>query len=75
MDTKFDFGPENSDRIVYVRPVERSELPEEVQRQIVGDTPLYAVHSADGARLALVQGRRLAFDLAREHDFAPVNVH
>lgn len=75
MDTKFDFGPQKDDRIVYIRAVDRAELPTEVQEQIEGDTPLYAVHRPDGERLALVQGRRLAFALAREHDFAPVTVH
>ena len=66
-------GPE--DRIVYVRPVEVAELPDEVQAQIDGDGPIYAVHTSDGERLALVADRKLAFVLARQNDYAPVNVH
>jgi hypothetical protein len=36
---------------------------------------IFAVHSADGERLALVRDRELAFVLARQNDLAPVNVH
>ena len=75
MDTKFDFGQEGGDRIVYVRPVDVSELPEEVQAQAGGLSTLYAVHDANGERLALVKDRELAFILARQNDLAPVNVH
>ena len=75
MDTKFDFGQEGGERIVYVRPVDVSELPEEVQAQAGGLSTLYAVHDANGERLALVKDRELAFILARQNDLAPVNVH
>ena len=61
--------------IVYIRPVPVSELPEEVQNQVHGVENLYAVHSEDGERLALVKNRELAFILARQNDMAPVNVH
>ena len=61
--------------IVYVRPVPVSELPDEVRRQVPGLDALYAVHSEDGARLALVKNRQLAFLLARQNDLAPVHVH
>ena len=62
-------------RIVYVRPVALAELPDEVQAQIDSEGPIYAVHNADGERLALVADRKLAFLLARQNDYAPVNVH
>lgn len=75
MDAKFDFGPETGRRIVYVRPVPVSSLPSEVQAQAGGAETLYAVHDADGERLALVRDRRLAFMLARQNDMAPVNAH
>ena len=61
--------------IVYVRPVAVSELPEALQSQAEGFTTIYAVHRPDGARLALVADRALAFSLARQHDMAPVFVH
>lgn len=75
MDHKFDFGPEDEDKIVYVRPVLTKDLPAEVQAEIGGAKMVFAVHNADGERLALVRDRKLAFVLARQNDLAPVNVH
>jgi hypothetical protein len=75
MNTKFDFGPETGERIVYVRPIAVADLPEEIRRQAVGLEKLYAVHAEDGERLALVRDRALAFVIARQNDFAPVNAH
>ena len=64
MNTKYDFSEFDAERIVYVRSVEVSELPEDVQEQVGDQTRLYAVHRADGERLALVRDRGLAFALA-----------
>jgi hypothetical protein len=75
MDVKYKGLPESDDRIVYVREVDVAELPEEVQREAGGLKKLYAVHSAEGERLALVRDRHMAFVLARQNDFAPVAVH
>ena len=75
MNTRFDFGDMGAARIVYVRPVAVAELPAEVREQAVGVDEIYAVHDADGQRLALVRDRELAFVLARQNDLAPVSVH
>ncbi|MEY2955697.1 MAG: DUF1150 family protein [Gemmobacter sp.] len=75
MNAPFDFGPENGESIVYVRPVDVAELPEQIRAQIGGAGVIYAVHRADGERLALVRDRALAFVLARQNDLAPVSVH
>ncbi len=79
MKTKYDFGKDREDRpeerIVYVRKVSVADLPQEVQAQVPGTDTLYAVHSADGERLALVRDRNLAFVLARQNDLTPVTVH
>lgn len=75
METRYDFGPDKGDRIVYVRPVAVADLPEEIRALAGGLTTLYAVHSEDGERLALVRDRGLAFVIARQNDLAPVNVH
>lgn len=77
MNTKYDFlpGGGEEDRIVYVRPVKVSELPQEVQAQAVGAEQLYALHDASGERIALVRDRKLAFVLARQNDLTPVTVH
>ena len=75
MNTQFNFKKLDADKIVYVRQVAVADLPEDVQDQAMGSEHIYAVHSADGARLALVKDRSMAFALARQNDFAPVNVH
>ncbi|WP_111734425.1 DUF1150 family protein [Roseovarius amoyensis] len=75
MDTKYDFGTETERPIVYVRQVNADELPEELRQQLGGLTTLYAVHNAEGERLALVRDRSLAYVLARQHDLVPVAVH
>lgn len=75
MDTKYEALKDHPDRIVYVRPVKWSELPPEIQAQVGGDTPLYAICDESGERLALVKNRALAFAVARTNDFAPVSVH
>lgn len=50
-------------------------LPDEVRRQVPDVDALYAVHGADGERLALVKDRSLAFMLARQNELEPVSVH
>ena len=75
MDTKYDFGADADQAIVYVRPVKVSELPEEVRQQAAGLETLYAVYNAEGERLALVRDRSLAFALAKQNDMTPVTVH
>ncbi len=75
MNIPFNFKNLDIDRLVYVRPVNVADLPEEVQFEALGSKKIYAVHAADGSRLALVGNRSLAFHLARQNDFAPVSVH
>ncbi len=66
---------ETGDRTVYVKAIAVTDLPREVRDQAEGLELLYAVHNSDGQQLALVGDRKLAFSLAREHDYAPVMVH
>ena len=68
-------------KLVYVRPVTAAE--------IIADTPvaalqgfnispeqtLYAVHRADGERLAVLGDRDSAVAAALAHELAPVSVH
>ena len=75
METRYDFGAGQGRPIVYVRPVNVADLPEDMREQAMGSETLYALHSADGERLALVRDRRLAFVLARQNDMDPVTVH
>ncbi len=64
-----------NDRTVYVRAVSAQDLPQDVKSQIGDAQTLYAVHSSEGERLALVKERGLAFILARQNDLTPVTVH
>ena len=75
MHTPYDFNDKDQDRIVYIRAVNVDELPDEVKGQADGRNQVYAVHNADGERLALVADRKMAFILARQNDFSPVTVH
>lgn len=75
MDVKYNFGSEAPHPIVYVRAVNVADLPQEMREQAMGHETLYAVHTADGKRLALVHDRSLAFVLARQNDMDPVTVH
>lgn len=62
-------------RTVYVREVTVADLPKELHEQASSMEKIFAVHRADGERLALVADRNLAFVLARQNDLAPVTVH
>ena len=75
MNTPFDMTDAKAKPIVYVRPIAVADLPKDLREQAPGMDTVYAVHGADGARLALVGDRSLAFTLARQNDMAPVSVH
>jgi hypothetical protein len=75
------FAALGAPQLVYVRPIKAAE--------ILADTPvetiegfnlkpeqiLYAVHRADGARLAVLGDRDSAVAAAIAHELAPVSVH
>ncbi len=74
MNTPYEFDQPKS-RIVYVKTVDVTDLPQDVRAEAGDLDHLYAVHSADGQQLALVSDRKMAFVLARQHDYSPVAVH
>jgi hypothetical protein len=67
--------------LVYVRPVSGAEvLADTPVGQVQGfdiqpDQTLYAVHRADGARLAVMGDKNAAVAVALAHELAPVSVH
>ncbi|MFN3972301.1 MAG: DUF1150 family protein [Gemmobacter sp.] len=75
MNTRFDNLPGGDAHIVYVRPVAVADLPDEVREQAEGLDTIYAVHRANGERVALVRDKGMAFMLALQNDMAPVSVH
>ena len=75
MNTPFDFQALGQEEIVYVRPVAVTDLPRDVRDQAGPAKQVYALHNANGERLALVAKRSMAFALARQNDLTPVTVH
>jgi len=76
MDTPVDLKTLGGDaRIAYVRAVNAAELSADIREELGSIEHLYAVHNAEGERLALVKDRDMAFMLARQNDYAPVTVH
>ena len=75
------FAALGAPQTVYVRPVTGAELlastPIESIRgfDIAPDQVLYALHGADGARLAVMTDEATALAAAREHELAVVSVH
>jgi len=67
--------------LVYVREVRAREVlragavTRERGLEIDPDQMLYAVHAADGERLAVLIDRASAFAAAMAHELAPVSVH
>ena len=73
-------------KMVYIREVAakdvmpdlegmQNEDGEVVSLDLPEEAVLYAVHAADGERLALVGDRDSAFIAARQHEMEPVSVH
>ena len=75
MHSKYDFSHFDTDDLVYIKTVAVTELPLELQRQVGADKTLYALHKADGERVAVVENRALAYSLARDNDLTPMTLH
>jgi hypothetical protein len=76
-----DFAALGAPHLVYVRPVKAKEVMASTQVETARgialdpDQTLYAVHRADGARLAVLTDRESAIAAALAHELAPVSVH
>lgn len=81
MMTKEDFRGLGSPDLVYVREIRASDVMADVAAQaaeglsVDPEARLYAVHSADGERLAVMLDREAAFAAAVAHELEPVSVH
>ncbi len=75
------FAALGAPNLVYVRPIKaaevigggRGETAEGLE--LDPEQTLYAVHRADGARLAVMGDRNSAVAAALAHELAPVSVH
>ncbi len=76
-----DFAALGAPDLVYVRPVKAAEIIADAPvGQLRGfnlqpNQTLYAVYSADGARLAVMGDKDSAVAVALAHELAPVSVH
>jgi hypothetical protein len=79
--TKEAFAALGAPDLVYVRPIKAAEILGAAQvKSVQGfelhpEQTLYAVHRADGARLAVLVDRESAMAAALAHELAPVSVH
>ena len=75
------FAALGAPNLVYVRPVKAADVIASVpSSQVQGfdldpEQTLYAVHRADGERLAVLSDRDSAVAAALAHELAPVSVH
>ncbi len=76
-----DFAAFGGPELVYVREIRAKEVlgggsSEMYERfELQPDQVLYALHRADGERLAVLADRESAFAAALAHELAPVSVH
>ncbi len=79
MNSPYQFGKSTGapidQRIVYVRPLEVSELPSHIQAQVPGLSKVFGVFRPNGEQIALTVERSMAFDLARKNALTPLSVH
>ena len=76
MEQNYNFDGLDEKGLVYVKSISSSELPINVQQEILEEQgPLYALHNSTGDRIAVVSGRDAAFIVARQNDLNPVSVH
>lgn len=72
---------EDGVKTCYVRPVLAGDVRDEIAREskrdlaLRDDSVLYALHAADGSRIALMSDREIAFAAARQHEMVPVSMH
>lgn len=75
------FAALGAPNLVYVRPVMARDVIEGAPKEVVQtfdlkpDQTLYAVHRADGERLAVLTDRDSAYAAAFANELAPVSVH
>ena len=79
--TKEDFRGLGAPDLVYVREIRASDVIADAdvttarELSVDPEAVLYAVHGADGERLAVMMDRAAAFAAAVAHELEPVSVH
>lgn len=80
MMTKKELAGLGTPDLVYVRAIRAHEVLQDARVEtpdfdLDPEQILYAVHGADGERLAVMMDRETAFAAAAAHELAPVSVH
>lgn len=79
MTTEIESTPFETEAFVYIRHLDADEvqalLPPNALGEISHPDELFVVSTADGVRIAVVEGREAAFATARAHDLKPLSVH
>ncbi|MEZ5945451.1 MAG: DUF1150 family protein [Hyphomonas sp.] len=74
-----NLNPFERETFVYIRHLDADEVrdmvPPNALEGVTRPEDLFVVSSADGERLAIVEGREAAFAAARMHDLKPLSVH
>lgn len=71
--------PFDGKSFVYIRHMDAGELHGLLTPDVLADIDdpedLFVVSSADGQRLAIVEGREAAFEACHANDLSPLSVH
>jgi hypothetical protein len=65
-------------RLAYIRVIELAgfeNLPNEARAAVSDPAALYVLSSAEGEKLAIIEGREQAFAAAAAHQLVPMSVH
>ncbi|WP_291835108.1 DUF1150 domain-containing protein [Brevundimonas sp.] len=79
--TRQDFAELGAPDLVYVREIRAADVMADTPATAIQglsvdpEATLYAVHGADGERLAIMTDRETAFATAVAHELEPVSVH
>jgi len=74
MNTKFDLS-EMGANIVYLKPMNLAELPDEVRAQAGDLEQIFAVHNGNGEQVAYIADLKFANHLAEENNVRIVTLH
>lgn len=74
MNTKYDLS-EMGANIVYLKPMNTADLPDELREQAGDMDQIFAVHNGEGAQVAYIADLKFAAHLAAENNVQIVTLH
>ncbi len=78
-ETQFDVAGADAMRLAYIKPIDVAEaralgaIPKGIK--LSKNVRLFALHAADGTRLAIMDNWAAAYGVALQNEFIPVSVH